>query len=35
MEMRIAYRSDLVGRISALTGFSYTKIVPRHAMPVG
>ena len=34
MGIRIAYRSDLIGQISALVEFSYTKIVPRHAMPV-
>ena len=35
MVIRISYHNDLIGRISALAGFSYMKIVPQHAMPVG
>ena len=34
MEIRIAYRSDLIVWISFLAGFSYMKIVPRHAIPL-
>ena len=35
MEICIAYRSDMIGWISALTGFSYMEIVPRQAMSLG
>ena len=35
MEILIAYCSDLIGLISALTGFSHMENVPWHALPVG
>ena len=33
MEIRIAYRSYLIGWILALAAFSYMKIVSQHATP--
>ena len=35
MEIRIAYRSNLIGWMSALAEFSYMKIAPQHTMAVG